>query len=170
MTIDPVVSTADLALAPALAELHLRAALAGYGHIFPAEALPPTIEELLAQWEHWLGPDRANGRRAFVAHAGAALVGVVLAGPDPVEPELGHLARLYVTPDLWGDGIGGHLYRAAMDHMRDAGFDAVTLWVLERNHRARAWYERLGWQPTGERKPAFAPAGIDDLRYRISLR
>jgi ribosomal protein S18 acetylase RimI-like enzyme len=57
-----------------------------------------------------------------------------------------------------------------MDHMQATGFDAVTLWVLERNQRARAWYERLGWQPTGERKPVFAPAGIDDLRYRISLR
>lgn len=168
MTVQPVVSMADLALAPVLAELHLRTAIAGYGHIFPAEALPPTIEEVLAQWEHWLGPDRAKGRRAFVAHSGAAVVGVVLAGPDPAAPDLGHLARFYVTPNLWGGGIGRELYRAAMDHLRAAGFEAATLWVLERNERARSWYERLGWQPTGERKPVYAPAGIEDLQYRIS--
>jgi ribosomal protein S18 acetylase RimI-like enzyme len=168
LTLPLIVSTAEAALAPVLAELHLRTAIVGYGHIFPAEAPPPTIEELLAQWEHWLGPDRARGRRAFVAHAGAAVVGVIVAGPDPEEPELGHLARLYVTPELWGGGIGRALYTAAMDHLRAAGFDTATLWVLERNERARAWYERLGWQPTGEQKPVYAPAGIVDVRYRIT--
>ena len=169
MRVDHVVTLADRSTAPTLARLQHRASIAGYGHIFPPDAPPPTHEELLAMWDHWLGPDWEQGRRGFVAHVGDEVVGIVLAGPDPAEPELGHLARLYVEPDRWGHGIGRDLYRAAMEHLREAGYGAATLWVLERNGKARAWYERLGWQLTGERKAVYEPAGVDDLRYRLTL-
>lgn len=161
---------ADRRLGPVLAELHLETALAAYAHIFPAEAPPPSYDEVRAQWEHWLGPDWDLGRRAFVADdAASSIVGVVLAGPDPAEPGAGHLSRLYVAPHRWGEGIGGQLHRAAIEHLRSAGFAEVTLWVLEQNDRARSWYERLGWRCTGERTSTYAPGGIDDVRYRIAL-
>jgi ribosomal protein S18 acetylase RimI-like enzyme len=155
--------------AAVLAALHRETAIVAYRHIFPEDAPPPTPDEVLAQWTQWLGPDRDAGRRAFVAEEHAAVVGVVVAGPDPIEPGTGHVGRLYVTPDRWGRGIGRALYEAAMSHLTGAGFDEATLWVLEGNTRARGWYERLGWRATGERKAVFAPAGIDDLRYRIAL-
>jgi GNAT superfamily N-acetyltransferase len=116
-----------------------------------------------------LGSDWDAGRRAFVAEVRSAAVGVVFAGPDPIEPDAGHVARLYVTPDRWAQGIGRALYEAAVSHLRAVGFVDATLWVLEGNARARSWYERLGWRPTGERKSVFAPAGIEDLRYRFTL-
>ena len=153
-----------------LAVLHRDAAIAGYGDILPTEAPPPTLDEVLAQWTHWLGPDWEAGRRTFVAEVGSSAVGVVLAGPDPIEPDAGHLARLYVTPERWAQGIGRELYEAAISHLRVVGFVEVTLWVLEGNSRARSWYERLGWRPTGERKSVFAPAGIEDIRYRLTLK
>jgi ribosomal protein S18 acetylase RimI-like enzyme len=169
-----VVRLADARDASRLARLHRRAAMAGYRDIFPREAPAPTYEELLAQWEQWLGPDRKRGRRAFVAdatpEAGARPLGVVLAGPDPMDDDLGHLARLSVEPDEWGRGIGTQLYEAAIEHMVEAGFRAATLWVLEANARARSWYQRLGWRETGERKTVYAPASIDDIRYRLELR
>ena len=96
-------------------------------------------------------------------------VGVVLAGADPSEASLGHVARMYVAPECWGQGIGRLLHGAAIDHLRAVGYDEAALWVLERNQRARSWYERLGWMATGERKPVFRPAGIDELRYRRVL-
>lgn len=92
-----------------------------------------------------------------------------MAGPDPDRPELGHLSRLYVAPSHWGRGIGRLLYERAIDHIRDAGYRDITLWVLEANDRARRWYERLGWWMTSARKPVYAPAGIDDVGYRIGL-
>jgi ribosomal protein S18 acetylase RimI-like enzyme len=168
--VSPRIRLAERDEAPVLAALHLDAAIAGYGHIFPSEAPPPTLDEVLAQWAHWLGPDRDAGRRAFVAEERGSAVGVVLAGPDPIEPDLGHVARLYVAPDRWGQGIGTALYEAAVTSLREAGFAEATLWVLERNERARSWYERLGWQSIGERKVVYAPAGIDDLRYRLTLQ
>jgi ribosomal protein S18 acetylase RimI-like enzyme len=173
---DVRIRPAELGEAAELARLQLRTSLDAYAHIFPPEAPPPTHEDLLAMWEHWLGPDHAAGRRGFVAVVdsgdgdGDELVGVVLAGPDPDEPEVGHLARLYVAPEAWGDRIGTRLYDTAMTSMVEAGFSEATLWVLERNTRARSWYERLGWRPSGTRKATYAPGGIYDAGYRIDLR
>jgi ribosomal protein S18 acetylase RimI-like enzyme len=140
-----------------------------YADIFPPEAPPPTYESDLARWQHWLGPDREQGRRAHVARTGQGVVGVILAGPDPDDPTLGHIARLYVEPSCWGRGVGTLLYRAALDDLTGRNFLAATLWVLEANHRARDWYERLGWRTTGRRHAVYAPAGIDDVQYRIEL-
>jgi len=39
--------------------------------------------------------------------------------------------------------------------MCEAGYTEATLWVLERNDRARAWYERLGWQCTRSSREAL---------------
>lgn len=167
--VDIVVQLADRRSAPELATLHRASAHTGFAHIFPPEAAPPTYEEDLSRWEFWLGPDRERGRRAYVATTGARLVGVVLVGPDPDEPEAGHLARLYVHPACWGRGVGTRLYTTAVRDLAARGFPEATLWVLEANTRARHWYERLGWRLTGKRKTTYAPAGIDDVQYRFTL-
>ena len=135
-----VVRLAHRGDAPTLAALQREAAIAGYRDIFPEEAEPPTLEELLAQWHLWLDPDPPRGRTAFVAEHDTIVMGVVLAGPDPGEPNCGHFARLYVRPDRWGTGIGTALYSQAMAHLREVGFSDATLWVLEHNLRARNWY------------------------------
>lgn len=77
-----------------ITRLHRRAAQTGFAHIFPPEAPPPPFEEDLARWELWLGPDREQGRHPYTVRASGCVVGVVLAGPDPDDPTLGHLARL----------------------------------------------------------------------------
>lgn len=167
--VDVVVRLADRGSAPELTTLHRAAAHTGFAHIFPPDAPPPTYEEDLARWEYWLGPDWEQGRRAYVAVATGCVIGVVLVGPDPEEPEVGHLARLYVYPEFWERGVGTQLYVAALRDLTDRGFAETTLWVLEANSRARSWYERLGWRASGKRKATYAPAGIFDIQYRLAL-
>jgi ribosomal protein S18 acetylase RimI-like enzyme len=164
-----LIRTADHSLAPAVARVHLETALFAYRDIFPPEAPVPAYDDVLAQWQSWLGPASPATERTLVAVDGGAVIGVGRAGVDTTDNELGHLSRLYVEPSWWDSGIGGALYLAAIEHLRSAGFTVASLWVLERNTRARTWYERLGWRATGERKPVFAPAGIDDVRYVIDL-
>ncbi len=168
-TARPVVRVARRWEAPELAALHRQTAITAYAHIFPPEAPPPTESEVVAQWGQSLGADWDRGRRAFVAEVGGALVGVVLAGPDPQDERRGQLARLYVAPEHWGQGIGRRLYDAAIRRLHHQGFMTATLWVLEDNHRARSWYERLGWRATGSRKTVYAPRGIDDIGYELTL-
>lgn len=146
-----------------IADLHLRTAMHAYKDIFPSEAPPPTIEELRLAWR-----ELVREQTVFVAVVDAEIVGVAVVGADPREPTAAHLSRVYVKPELSGRGIGTRLYSACLERIAAAGFTEATLWVLERNARARGWYERLGWRPTGERKAVYEPAGIDDLRYRLT--
>lgn len=161
------VRQARLDEAEALAALHLRVALHAYAHIFPAEAPAPTLDAVTSQWREWL--DARDARVGLVAESNGVTVGVATAGPDPAQHDVGHLARLYVDAPRWGRGIGRRLHDEAIAHLVSSGFTSATLWVLERNDRARTWYERLGWVPTGARKAVWAPAGIEDVGYRREL-
>lgn len=64
----------------------------------------------------------------------------------------GEVTGIYVAPSAWGRGGGRQLMEAALANLKAAGFATATLWVLEANRRARAFYERLGWDPEGARK------------------
>jgi ribosomal protein S18 acetylase RimI-like enzyme len=144
----------------------LRTALHAYKDIFPREAPPPTVEQLTELWARSL---QSDANRAFVWDEDGAVTGAVLSGPDPDDDAVGHLSRLYVEPSSWGRGIGRALYDACIAHLDASGYIAVTLWVLERNHRVREWYERLGWELMSKRRTIYAPAGIDDVHYRLRL-
>ena len=60
----------------------------------------------------------------------------------------GEIKKLFVEPVLQGRGIGAAMLEYAV---RKHG--AHSLWVLEKNTRAREFYARHGFSPTGERKP-----------------
>ena len=152
-----------------LTRVHHRAALVAFADIFPPDAPAPDFEADRRRWSDRLRRGADDGLRSYVARTGSGIVvGVVLAGADQDEPEVGHLARLYVDPEHWGMGIGTRLYQVAMEDL-GARFGAATLWVLEGNTRARSWYERLGWRLTSKRTPTYAPAGIEDVQYRMQL-
>lgn len=54
----------------------------------------------------------------------------------------GHLDHLYVDPAFQGVGVGSFL----LERIQQSGLDAVTLYVFQRNTRARAFYERHGFR------------------------
>lgn len=56
------------------------------------------------------------------------------------------VAKLFVEPVLQGQGIGAKLLDYAVSR-----FDANTLWALEKNTRAIAFYQRHGFELTDER-------------------
>ncbi len=94
--------------------------------------------------------------------------------PHPVSPagrqgQVGELYALYVHPAWWSTGTG----RALMDHVlakvSRAGFPNVMLWVLERNARARRFYERAGFRPDGARHVLNGLGGVIEIRYRREL-
>jgi ribosomal protein S18 acetylase RimI-like enzyme len=151
-----------------LAELHRRTALHAFAQIFPQDAPEPTLEDLAVDWERRLQLDDPR-QACFVAEQGAAAVGVIAAGADPRDPSRGHLSRLYVAPPYWGRGIGTMLYERAVAHLRAQRFSTATLWVLEGNAHARRWYEHRGWTATDDRVVTYAPAGIEDVGYRLVL-
>jgi len=75
------------------------------------------------------------------------VVGIVSAGqgrdddaPTPLE-----LYAIYARKAWWGTGLGGRLLEVAI------GKEPASLWVLEGNDRARAFYRRHGFVEDGTR-------------------
>ena len=65
---------------------------------------------------------------------------------------VGRLHSLYIDPDALGQGIGHALMSHALSTFTAGGCERATLWVLEGNSRAVSFYERQGWQLTGDTK------------------
>ncbi len=89
----------------------------------------------------------------WVAVQGTGAVGYGTIGPErAVESAAGmcELRALYLRPVIWRRGVGRRLHDQLLDRMAKTQFDNAMLWVFEINARARAFYEALGWAPTGE--------------------
>ena len=65
---------------------------------------------------------------------------------------VGRLHSLYIDPDALGQGIGHALMSHALSTFTAWGCERAHLWVLEGNSRAVSFYERQGWQLTGDTK------------------
>ena len=74
------------------------------------------------------------------------------AGPPAREPRGWHLVSMWVSPRLRGTGLAELLVGAVLDHASAAGAPRITLWVALDNARARAFYLRMGFTPTGRRQ------------------
>lgn len=66
------------------------------------------------------------------------------------------LRRLYVHSDFQNRGIGRQLMAAALDHPRLKDAQNIYLDVWERNHGARKFYERHGFEVIGAHDLAVA--------------
>ena len=78
------------------------------------------------------------------------------------------LRDLCVVPEAWGTGAGLALMDEVLAEIRAGGATQATLWVVEANARARRFYEREGWEPTGETRET--PLGPAELQYALRLR
>jgi GNAT superfamily N-acetyltransferase len=87
--------------------------------------------------------------------------------PVPI-PDLAHLSQLFVLPEWWGSGVATELLDAAVAEARSRGFDRIRLFTPRDHTRARRFYEREGWAPTG--KQQFGPdLGLQIVEYARSL-
>ncbi|VAW23323.1 hypothetical protein MNBD_ALPHA11-2358, partial [hydrothermal vent metagenome] len=63
-----------------------------------------------------------------------------------IESDVLLMDGIAVTPDQRGNGIGSKLLDAIADHARQNGYKIVRLDVIDNNPRARALYERKGFE------------------------
>ena len=161
--------------AEAIAQVHLRSAGAGFSDFLPASQLAVTQADMAADWRTRLRRDKKSTRSTFVAEDGHDVVGVLFAALDANDPTIGRVARLYVDPAYWTQGVAAHLLSTCLDDLRDQGCRVATAWVMEPNARARVVIEGLGATLTGARQPtcegaASVPDGVEDVEYALILR
>jgi ribosomal protein S18 acetylase RimI-like enzyme len=88
------------------------------------------------------------------------------------DPNIAEIRAIYVHPEKWRNGTGRALMSASLAHVRAHGFDAITLWVLESNARARGFYESFGFALDGASKTVQPRSdfSIREVRYRLDLK
>lgn len=102
-----------------------------------------------------------QGWSTFVAEVGGVTVGMATCGPCRDEDlDALELGALYVLPEHWGTGAGTALLAACGP--------VQTLWVLDGNARAVAFYDRHGFIPDGadKRHPSL---GVREIRMVRNL-
>jgi GNAT superfamily N-acetyltransferase len=148
--------------AAAVAEVHTRSWRSAYEHVFGAERLARI--DMDRRRDGWCRAIREGPWDVTVAELDGRVVG--FAGTE----RGGELGTIYVLPERVGTGVGHALMAAAVDLLRSQGCVEAFLWVLADNPRARAFYEREGWQLDGAEKTAeLLGVTVRELRYRRPL-
>lgn len=158
----PVLRRATPADAEAGAALHRACWREAYGP-YVDRAL---LDERLADTDRWTAAwDRqlTDGPPRTVAEADGELVGFAVAGPsrDDDAPAPAELYAIYSRKSWWGTGLGQLLWDAVRPDQ------PTSLWVLEANARAQAFYRRNGFIADGAREHY---TGLDAWEIRMVRR
>ncbi|MGA8743670.1 MAG: GNAT family N-acetyltransferase [Terracidiphilus sp.] len=111
----------------------------------------------------------ANPHAHFLVHrdpesSASAIIGTVWL--EPVDEDAWYLGLFTVDPALQKRHLGRELLSAAEDFARQRGARSIRMGVLNVRDALIAWYERRGYQRTGESEPF--PYG--DNRFGAPLR
>ncbi|MDN7427108.1 GNAT family N-acetyltransferase [Burkholderia sp. AU16741] len=168
-TID--IRTATVADASAIADIHVASWQATYTDIMPAPFLAGlSVEKRTAAWRQALDAGRPRVALAFTNHAPAGWIAYGPTRDTDKDRAWGEIEAIYLHPSHCGQGIGALLVDHACRALHDTGHAWVSLWVLVRNCRARAFYEREGFVAERDIK-TFEIDGmsIEEVRYWRAL-
>jgi ribosomal protein S18 acetylase RimI-like enzyme len=126
-------------------------------------AFGTTVEQASArteeEWQACLW-DRVN----FVAFNADRPVGLVSGIPGP-DPDCAELISMWVAPEHRRRSVGERLVHEVAAWAREEGYRELRLGVVDDNGGARAFYERLGFTPTG----LTYPYPNDPQRWELEL-
>ena len=80
------------------------------------------------------------------------IVGTVALKPCEDQPHVCWLKRMYLAPELRGVGEGQRFIDWARERTRSLGRSRIECWSDVRFERAHAFYRKMGFNDTGERR------------------
>jgi len=161
--------------AAGIADVHIASWRAGYAHVIPESILFADDFESnrRAIWDEWRF--HPGQRIAVSANDDGRTIGFAAFGPER-ERGRGHTGRgelyaFYFHPDSWGDGSATDLINHVEERLQAEGFADAVLWVLDDNPRARTFYERQGWTPSGivADYDLYCELTLPEVEYRKNL-
>lgn len=157
--------------AAGLAAVHVAAWMAVYRGLISDSFLDGLhVQEWKARWSERLGEDELPPVRVAVRDntiVGFARLAIPSRDQDADEG-VAEVAAINVSPDAWRSGIGTALMQDALKRFRRENWRAATLWIVDGNQRAEAFYKRLGFTFDGAAQ-AHEAMGATLLRMRLDL-
>ena len=140
----PAVREATLADVPAVARIHVDAWRETYAGLISERALAArSYEDRVQLWTRAVAPESSTS--LFVAERDGTIAGFAAGGPvrAPEPPFDAELYTIYLKAECKRHGLGRALFEAVRTRLRERGFRAMLLWVLDGNEAA-LFYEALG--------------------------
>ena len=131
---------------------------------------PPLRTEMLLGMMQRFATD---GSWSFVGLADNLPAGHVTARPEVDEheqprPGVARLTHLFLRRDYWGCGLADLLHDRMIASMVERGYASAVLWTPSGAGRARSFYARHAWQPTGATDPESG-LGLELMEYTLEL-
>ncbi len=158
--------------APVLARIHVDSWRAAYRGLVPDSYL----ERFTYQWrEECLRQSlAAQTEETYLIQENDLVVGLLTIGAardaDVDVHRTGEIWGIYLSPNYWRKGIGRQVVREAETMLQARGYATIILWVLEKNHQARQFYEAMGFSPDGASQEINWGVPLQAIRYRKILQ
>ncbi|MCQ1949934.1 GNAT family N-acetyltransferase [Arthrobacter sp. zg-Y859] len=156
-----------------LARVHVQAWKWAYRGLMPDSLLDGLdVERRAAGWKRMIHEGLVpQPHLAVIGSTVAGFSHAATSGDDDADPQVGEVTALYLAEEFVGTGVGRRLWEAALDQLRETGHTALSVWVLDSNHRGRNFYERMGMVPDGATKQELiGDSTLTEVRYRSSFR
>jgi GNAT superfamily N-acetyltransferase len=135
------------------------ASVAALSHIFPQDRYPFPRAALTADWAAQIADP---GIAVLVVSRGGRIEAFAALRDD----ELFHFGTALAT---WGSGLAARVHDELIGRWTAGGHASVWLRVFEQNHRARRFYEKMGWAATPEISRGDYPPFPPLRHYRLAL-
>lgn len=158
--------------ATALARVHVQAWQESYAGLLPDAVIAEhSIASRTLSWQRILAYAALPGSSfVCVAEMDGLIVGFASCGAQRddrlrAEGYTGEITALYLLRSAQRRGFGRWMLAVLAQHLMARDHAAASLWVLEGNAPARAFYERLGGAVISRRVEGRADLAVADVAY-----
>ena len=156
--------------ASAIAMIHIESWRAAYQGIMPQAVLDNLQYE--SRYAHWKLRLEAENAPIWVAERSGSVAGWMACGPDrdwPEEASRREIHAIYIAPRHYRTGLGTALLRHYFSSLELPAVSCVSLWVLQDNLAAMAFYRQHGFDHTEARK-TLSRGGVDLTEVKLTKR
>ena len=82
------------------------------------------------------------------------------------EGNTARIEALLTIPEVWGEGVAAALMNRVLADT--VGFHTISVWPFAENHRARRFYEKHGFSPSGRSRMGDANE-VEYLRINATI-
>ena len=88
-----------------------------------------------------------------------------------IEPTHSEIYAIYLLEEFWGKGYGKEIMDFAVNKLSRTNPNEISLWVFEKNTRARRFYEKYGFTHDGSKKQSNRyGVPLEELRYVLPCK
>ena len=145
---------------PAMVDVQHAGAVRALAHIFPQDEYPFPRAAIGSRWASEI--ENPGVEVYVIENDDGQTVGFAAVRGN----ELLHFGTAVET---WGTGLAAVAHDKLVERLASAGVAVARLRVFEQNHRARRFYEKLGWRQTDRLSRTLFPPHPVLVEYELDL-